>query len=72
MDNNYDSSNKLESLRKKEAQYESEREKKEEDKMMAPIWKTVTFIFIIAFIIFRFREVIGKYFGDVIANFFGM
>ena len=72
MDNNYDSSNKLESLRKKEAQYESEREKKEEDKMMAPIWKTVTFIFIIAFIIFRFREVISKYFGDVIANFFGM
>ena len=72
MDNNYDSSNKLESLRKKEAQYESEREKKEEDKMMAPIWKTVTFIFIIAFIIFRFREVIGKYFGDLIANFFGM
>lgn len=72
MDNNYDSSNKLESLRKKEAQYESEREKKEEDKMMAPIWKTVTFIFIIAFIIFRFREVIGKFFGDVIANFFGM
>jgi len=40
--------------------------------MMAPIWKTVTFIFIIAFIIFRFREVISKYFGDVIANFFGM
>ena len=72
MDNNYDSSNKLESLRKKEAQYESEREKRTEDKMMAPIWKTVTFIFIIAFIIFRFREVISKYFGDVIANFFGM
>ena len=72
MDNNYDSSNKLESLRKKEAQYESEREKRTEDKMMAPIWKTVTFIFIIAFIIFRFREVIGKFFGDVIANFFGM
>jgi len=72
MDNDNKNYNKLESLIKKEAQYESEREKRTEDKMMAPIWKTVTFIFIIAFIIFRFREVIGKYFGDVIANFFGM
>ena len=72
MDNDNKNYNKLESLRKKEAQYESERKKRTEDKMMAPIWKTVTFIFIIAFIIFRFREVIGKYFGDVIANFFGM
>ena len=72
MDNDNKNYNKLESLIKKEAQYESEREKRTEDKMMAPIWKIVTFIFIIAFIIFRFREVIGKYFGDVIANFFGM
>ena len=72
MDNDNKNYNKLESLIKKEAQYESEREKRTEDKMMAPIWKTVTFIFIIAFIIFRFREVIGKFFGDVIANFFGM
>ena len=72
MDNDNKNYNKLESLIKKEAQYESEREKRTEDKMMAPIWKTVTFIFIIAFIIFRFREVISKYFGDVIANFFGM
>ena len=72
MDNDNKNYNKLESLIKKEAQYESEREKRTEDKMMAPIWKTVTFIFIIAFITFRFREVISKYFGDVIANFFGM
>ena len=72
MDNDNKNYNKLESLRKKEAQYESERKKRTEDKMMAPIWKIVTFIFIIAFIIFRFREVIGKFFGDVIANFFGM